>query len=171
MTISLLQFVTGWVDCKEETPMEMSDNSSRELALSSIPEIRRIWHKNEWYYSVIDVIAFLTGTKNPQSYWAVLKNRLKNEGFDATLQVEQLRLQAADNRFRLTDTMNRQAILRLLQSIPSPQVEPLRLWLAYVGEERLQEIENPEAALERIRARYRAQGRSEEWIEERIKMI
>jgi hypothetical protein len=60
MTINLLQFVTGWVDCKEETPMEMSDNSSRELALSSIPEIRRIWHKNEWYYSVIDVIAFLT---------------------------------------------------------------------------------------------------------------
>lgn len=94
---------------------------------------------------------------------------MRAKGFDETLHIEQLRLQAADNRFRLTDTMNRQAILRLIQSIPSSKVEPLRLWLAQVGEERLEEIEHPEAALERVRAIYRAQGRDEAWIEERIK--
>lgn len=149
--------------------MDQQDGSSRELDLSSVPEIRRVWYKGEWYYSVVDIIAFLTETKNPQSYWAVLKNRMKAEGFDVALNIEQLRLQAADSRFRLTDTMNRQAVLRLIQSIPSSKVEPLRLWLAEVGEERLEEIENPEAALERVRAMYRAQGRDEAWIEERIK--
>jgi hypothetical protein len=94
---------------------------------------------------------------------------MKAEGFDVGLNIEQLRLQAADNRFRLTDTLNRQAVLRLIQSIPSSKVEPLRLWLAEVGEERLEEIENPEAALERVRAMYRARGRDEAWIEEHIK--
>jgi DNA-damage-inducible protein D len=147
----------------------MSDELSRELELSSIPEIRRVWHKGEWFYSVVDVIAFLTGTKNPQSYWGVLKNRMKVEGYNAVLHIEQLRLQAADNRFRLTDTMNRQAVLRLVQSIPSPRVEPLRQWLAEVGEERLEEIEDPEAAIERVRAKYRAKGYDDAWIEERIK--
>lgn len=149
--------------------METSDRSSYELELSSIPEIRRVWNKGEWYYSVVDIIAFLTGTANSRIYWGVLKKRLKEEGFDADLQIEQLHLQAADKRFRSTDTMNRQAVLRLVQSIPSPKVEPLRRWLAQVGEERLQEIEHPEKAIERVRAKYRAQGRSEEWIEERIK--
>ncbi len=94
---------------------------------------------------------------------------MKAEGFDVALNIEQLRLQAADSRLRLTDTMNRQAVLRLIQSVPSLKVEPLHLWLAQVGEERLEEIENPDAALERVRAMYRAQGRDEAWIEERIK--
>jgi len=84
--------------------MDQQEGTSRELNLSSVPEIRRVWYKNEWYYSVVDVIAFLAETKNPQSYWGVLKNRMRAEGFDVTLQIEQLRLQAADNRFRLTDT-------------------------------------------------------------------
>jgi DNA-damage-inducible protein D len=149
--------------------MDQQDGNSHKLDLPSVPEIRRVWYKNEWYYSVLDVITFLTETTNPQSYWSVLKIRMKAEGFDETLHIEQLRLQAADNRFRLTDTMNRQAILRLIQSIPSSKVEPLRLWLAQVGEERLEEIEHPEAALERVRAMYRAQGHDEAWIEERIK--
>ena len=82
--------------------MDQHDRSSRELDLSSVPEIRRVWYMGEWYYSVVDIIAFLTETKNPQSYWAVLKNRMKAEGFDVALNIEQLRLQAADNRFRLT---------------------------------------------------------------------
>lgn len=93
--------------------MDQQDGSSRELDLSSVPEIRRVWYKGEWYYSVVDIIAFLTETKNPQSYWAVLKNRMKAEGFDVAFNIEQLRLQAADNRFRLTDTMNRQAVFAL----------------------------------------------------------
>lgn len=150
--------------------MSTSDGSSHELEFASNPEIRRVWHNGEWYYSVIDIVEFLTETTNAPSYWSVLKGRLiENEGFDPASQIEQLRLQSADNRFRLTDTMNRQSVLRLLQSIPSPKVEPFRIWLARVGEERLDEIEHPERAIERIKARYRAQGRSEEWIEERIK--
>lgn len=149
--------------------MKTPDEQSHELELTDVPEIRRIWHKDEWYYSVIDVIAFLTGTKNPQSYWSVLKTRMKSEGFDEALHIEQFRLQAADHRFRLTDSMNRQGVLRLIQSIPSAHVEPLRQWLAEVGEERLVEIEHPEEALGKVRARYRAEGRDEAWIEERIK--
>jgi len=132
----LFQRWQGLTNCKR-LGVNMSDEQSHGLQLSSIPEIRRVWHRGEWFYSVVDVIAFLTGTENPQSYWAVLKNRMKAEGYDEALRIEQLRLQAVDNRFRLTDTMNRQAILRLVQSIPSPRVEPLRQWLAEVGEERL----------------------------------
>src|SRR5579885_829074 len=149
--------------------MTNGDEQSGKLELTSVPEIRRIWHKDEWYFSVVDVIAFLTGTKNAQSYWSVLKNRMKAEGFDEALHVEQLRLPAADKRFRLTDTMNLQAVLRLIQSIPSPRVESLRQWLAQVGEERLEEVEHPELALERVRASYRARGYDEAWIEARIK--
>ena len=150
--------------------MSTSDGSSRGLEHALNSEIRRVWYKGEWYYSVIDIIAFLTGTTNAPSYWGVLKQRLKDtEGFEEDSHIEQLKLQASDKRFRLTDTMNRQAVLRLLQSVPSPKAEPFRLWLATVGEERFEEIEHPEKALERVRARYRAQGRSNEWIEERIK--
>jgi DNA-damage-inducible protein D len=99
------------------------------------------------------VIAVLTDSTNPSTYWRVLKLRLATEGFnDALAQIEPLKLKSADNRFRLTDTANRQTLLRLIQSIPSPRAEPFRLWLAQVGEERLKEIEHPEAAIERVRA-------------------
>jgi DNA-damage-inducible protein D len=108
---------------------------------------------------VIDLIAFLTETTNAPSYWSVLKQRLKEaEGFDEQVHIEQLKLQAADHRFRLTDTMNRQALLRLLQSVPSPKAEPFRVWLAKVGEERLEEIEHPEKALERHSSKVSSTG-------------
>ncbi len=142
---------------------------SQELELASIPQIRRIWHKGEWYFSVLDVIIFLTGTKNAHSYWTVLKGRLRAQGFDETAFIERLKLPGADHRFRETDTMNMQGVLRLIQTIPSPRVEVLRQWLAQVGAERLEEIEHPEAAIERIRATYRAKGYDEGWIETRIK--
>lgn len=133
-------------------------------------QLRRVWYKEEWYYSITDVIAILTDSANPRNYWTILKKRLEEEGFDEeSFHIEQLKLQAQDKRFRLTDTANQQTILRLIQSVPSPKAEPFKVWLAQVGEERLREVEHPEAALERVRAKYRAQGRSEEWIEERIK--
>ncbi len=140
-------------------------------ALSSFnPTIRRVWHKNEWYYSIVDVIAILADSTNPRSYWNKLKTRATSEGFDEALtQIEPLKLKSADGKFRLTDTANRQTVLRIIQSIPSPKAEPFRLWLAQVGEERLEEIENPEAALDRVRAIYRAKGYDAAWIEERIK--
>lgn len=148
----------------------MSSKDSSELSLFEQKMIRRVWHKDEWYYSIVDVIAVLTDSPNPRNYWSLLKARAKTEGLDETLiQIEPLKLKSPDGRFRLTDAANRQALLRILQSVPSPKAEPFRLWLAEVGEERLEEIENPEAALNRVRATYRAKGYEDTWIEERIR--
>ncbi|GHP00375.1 phage antirepressor [Reticulibacter mediterranei] len=135
------------------------------------PDVRRLWHRNEWYYAIVDIIGFLTESKDPGAYWRNTKKRLaQDEGAQQTLDhLVQLKLKAQDGRFRLTDTGNRQTILRLMQSIPSPRAEPLRLWLAQVGEERFEEIEHPEIALERVKQTYRAKGYDEAWIEERIK--
>jgi DNA-damage-inducible protein D len=127
-----------------------------DVSLFSQQQFRRLWHKNEWYYSITDVITILTGSPSSRQYWAVLKKRLEAEGFDETLsQIEQLKLQSQDKRFRLTDTANRQTILRIIQSVPSPKAESFKQWLAQIGEERFEEIEHPEKALERVRAGYR----------------
>lgn len=148
----------------------MPEEKSLKPTLFEQKQLRRVWHKEEWYYSITDVIAILTDSTNPRVYWANLKTRAKSEGFDeALVQIEALKLKSSDNRFRLTDTANRQTLLRIIQSIPSPKAEPFRLWLAQVGEERFEDIENPEAALDRVRATYRAKGYNDAWIEERIK--
>jgi DNA-damage-inducible protein D len=135
------------------------------------PDVRRIWHQDEWYYAIVDIIAFLTESKDPSGYWRNTKKRLLvDEGAGQALdQIVQLKLKAHDGRFRLTDTASRQIILRLMQSIPSPRAEPLRMWLAQVGEERFEEVEHPEQAIERVRKAYRAKGYESAWIEERIK--
>jgi DNA-damage-inducible protein D len=147
---------------KEEKDLELSLFEQRQL--------RRVWHKGEWYYSITDVIAVLTDSPNPRNYWSMLKARAKTEGLDeALVQIESLKLKSPDGRLRLTDTANRQTLLRILQSIPSPKAEPFRLWLAQVGEERFEEIEDPEKALDRVRATYRAKGYDDTWIEERIR--
>src|SRR5947209_7294811 len=148
----------------------MSQEETPQALTRLTKEIRRIWHQGEWYYSVIDIIAVLTDSANPNTYWRVLKTRAKTEGFEETLtQIEQLKLKSPDGRFRQTDTANRQTLLRLIQSIPSPLAEPFRLWLAQVGEERLEEIEHPETAIERVRASYKAKGYDDAWIDARIK--
>jgi len=132
--------------------------------------IRRIWHNEDWYYSVIDLIGVLTNAPEPRKYWNQIKARASTEGFEITLkEIVQLRIKSPDGRFRLTDTANRQTILRIIQSIPSPRAEPVRLWLAKVGDERIEEVENPEVALERVRNTLRAKGYDDRWIEERIK--
>lgn len=146
--------------------------SDLPLSLSPFrPDVRRIWHQEEWYYAIVDIIAFLTESKDPGGYWRNTKKRLLvDEGAGQALnQIVQLKLKALDGRFRLTDTANRQIILRLMQSIPSPRAEPLRMWLAQVGEERFEEVEHPEQAIERVRKTYRAKGYNDAWIEERIK--
>jgi DNA-damage-inducible protein D len=137
-------------------------------------QIRRIWNieREEWFYSITDVIAVLVpDSLDPSSYWRTLKRRLKEEeGFDETAaQIIQYRLKSKDGKFRLTDTANRQTLLRLIQSVPSPRAEPVRQWLAQVGEERFEEIEHPEAALERVREAYRVKGYDDDWIEARIR--
>lgn len=137
------------------------------LELSELSEIRRAWHKGEWYYHVVDVVVYLT-EKRPGYWYNLKKDLIQHEGLDEAL-IEQVRMPGRDGRLRPADMMNEQNILRLLQSIPSPKVEPFRMWLARVGQERLEEIEHPEKALDRYRAKYRAEGRPEEWIEERLK--
>jgi BRO family, N-terminal domain len=132
----------------------MTTDDSKSLALFGQQTIRRVWHTDEWYYSIVDVIAVLTESANPRNYWNMLKARAKSEGFDAAMAaIVPLKLKSADNRFRLTETANRATLLRIIQSNPSPRAEPFRLWLAQVGDERLEEIENPEAAIARIRFR------------------
>lgn len=153
------------------------DEQQRDLAFigeGKQLEIRRVWNaeRAEWFYSIVDVIAvLLPNSPNAGSYWSTLKNRMKaEEGFDETeAQIVQYRLKAKDGKFRLTDTANRQTLLRIIQSVPSPLAEPVRQWLARVGEDRFEEIEHPEAALERIRETYRARGYDDEWIEARIR--
>jgi hypothetical protein len=147
------------------------EEKNPKLALFEHKHIRRVWHKEEWYYSIIDVISILSDSKQPRAYWGMLKNRAKaEEGFDEALaRIEQLKLKSPDGRFRLTDTANRETLLRIIQSIPSPRAEPFRLWLARVGEERFEEIEHPEAAIERVRATYKAKGYDEAWIDARVK--
>ena len=136
-------------------------------------QIRSEWHEEEqkWYFAIVDVIAVLTESPNPQVYWRVLKKRLKAEGNETVTNCNALKMQAADGKMRLTDVAHVNQLLRLIQSIPSPKAEPFKLWLAKVGQERLEEIENPELASQRIRQIYKAKGYSDEWIEKRIRGI
>jgi DNA-damage-inducible protein D len=132
--------------------------------------VRRMWYQNEWFYSIVDVVAVLTESVNANRYWNTLKTRLRVEGAEEALRgIIQLRLQSRDNRLRATDVATRETLLRIIQSIPSPRAEPFKQWLAQVGEDRFTEIENPEAAFERIRETYRARGYDERWIDERMR--
>ena len=130
-------------------------------------EIRKIWHNDEWYFSVIDAIEILTDSPIPRNYWTILKKR---EPQLHTICM-QLKLTATDGKQRLTDCANTEGLLRIVMSVPSPKAEPLKLWLAQVGAERIQETENPELISERQAEIYRAKGYSEEWIQRRIQTI
>ena len=134
--------------------------------------IRRTWHKDQWFYSVLDVISALTDSKRPDVYWLALKKRLKNEEFnEAVVQIEYLKLDDEDGQYKYSVAANRKTLLRLIQSIPSSKAMPLHQWLAQVGEERLEEIENYNRLLERMKAAYIALGYDQEWIEQNIRNI
>lgn len=147
-----------------------NDNQSPQQVFEA--RVRRIWHNEEWYYAIVDVIEVLTDSPDPSAYWRNLKRQRLSKDEQAIRALEsvvQLKLQARDNRFRLTDVCNRQTLLRFIQSIASPRAEPFKVWLAQVGDERIAEIEHPELAIQRVRNDYRAKGYDEQWIEERIR--
>ena len=133
-------------------------------------EIRKIWYNEEWYFSVVDVIGFLTDSTNPASYWhKVQKNILSDSQLLPFWQ--KLKLVGQDGKARPSDCAHTEGILRIVMSVPSPKAEPLKLWLAKVGTEYIQETENPELSFDRITEIYRAKGRSDEWIKERLQSI
>ena len=140
-------------------------------------EVRKAWHKQEeeWYFSIVDICAVLTEQENARSastYWAVLKKRLKEEGSGELLtNCKQLKMLATDGKMRKTDCANIEQILRIIQSIPSKKAEPFKQWLALVGKERLEEIADPEKAMERAVATYKAKGYSDKWISQRLRSI
>ena len=144
------------------------------IKLFESKKIRTHWdsEKELWYFSVIDVIQTLTDSNNPRRYWSDLKRKLEFEGFIQLYEIiVQLKLESPDGKKYETDCANVQGLLRIIQSIPSPKAEPFKRWLAQVGYERLEEIENPELASQRVRDIYKAKGYSDEWIEKRMRGI
>ena len=136
-------------------------------------KIRSAWDETtqRWYFAIVDVLAVLTESPNPQVYWRVFKKRLLAEGNETVTSCNAFKMTAADGKQRLTDVADTEQLLRLIQSVPSPKAEPFKRWLAQVGYERLEEIENPELAASRMRELYKAKGYSDEWIEKRVRGI
>ncbi len=143
------------------------------IKLFESKQVRTEWNPKtqKWYFAIVDVIAVLTESADPGAYWRKLKERLKKEGNETVTNCHGLKMTAADGKQRLTDVADTEQLLRLIQSIPSPKAEPFKLWLAQVGYERLEEIENPELAAKRMRELYKAKGYSDEWIEKRVRGI
>ena len=144
-----------------------------EIKLYENEEIRSAWdeEKEEWYFSIVDVVGVLTESENPQVYWRVLKKRLKEEGNETVTNCNGLKMKAADGKMRLTDVADMQGIFRIIQSIPSPKAEPFKLWLAEVGKERIDEIIDPELTIDRALETYLKKGYTREWINQRLQAI
>ena len=146
-------------------------NKNGHIALFKGKEIRRTIHKKEWWFSVVDVVEVLTSSPDAGAYWRKLKQRLIEEGSEVVTFCHGLKLEAPDGKMRETDCANTEGMFRIIQSIPSPKAEPLKRWLAKVGYERVQEIENPELATKRTKMLYKLKGYPEDWIEKRMRGI
>lgn len=143
-----------------------------KLVVFGARKIRRIWHEGQWYFSVVDIIAALTDSPNPRDYWYRMKRREKeSSGLELSTLCRQLKLASADGKSYSTEVANTENVFRVIQSIPSPKAEPFKRWLAKVGYERVQEIENPELAQTRMREIYRQKGYPDDWIEKRVRGI
>ena len=146
-----------------------------ELRLSAFDgrRIRRVFHDNEWYFSVVDVIQAVAETDRPSKYWSDLKSQLtENEGFsELSGKIGQLKMPGADGKMYLTDAVNTETLFRVIQSIPSKKAEPFKRWLARVGYERIQEFQDPEISVKRAIINWQIQGRSDDWIEARLRSI
>ena len=144
-----------------------------KLQLFENKAIRTAWdeEKEEWYFSIVDVVAVLTDSPNPQTYWRVMKKRLKDEGNETVTNCNALKMTASDGKKRLTDVATTEQLLRIIQSIPSPKAEPFKLWLAEVGRERIEETIDPEQAIDRALETYLKKGYTREWINQRLQAI
>lgn len=136
-------------------------------------QVRTHWdsEQEKWFFSIVDVIAVLTDSPNPRKYWSVLKTRLRKEGSELATNCSQLKMQSADGKFYLTDVADTEQLFRLLQSVPSKKAEPFKQWLARVGRERIDEIEDPEIGIDRLIDTYLKKGYSKEWVNQRLKSI
>ena len=144
-----------------------------EIKLFEGNQIRSIWdiEREEWYFSIVDIVGVLTESENPRKYWSVLKTRLKKEGNQLATICSQLKMKATDGKMRSTDVADIQGIFRIIQSIPSPKAEPFKMWLAEVGKERIDEIIDPELTIDRALATYLQKGYTREWINQRLQAI
>ncbi len=147
-------------------------NTHHKIALFEKKQIRKIWHDKEWYFSVVDVVGVLTDSTDSKDYWYRIKKRVTDdEGAELSTICRQLKIPASDGKNYQTDCTNTEGILRIIQSIPSPKAEPFKRWLAKVGYERIEEIENPELAQERMKKLYEAKGYPQDWIDKRLRGI
>ena len=144
-----------------------------EIKLFEERQIRSAWdnEKEEWYFSIIDIVGVLTDSKDPGAYWRKLKQRLQEEGNEVVTICHTLKMQAADGKMRKTDVADMQGIFRIIQSVPSPKAEPFKMWLAEVGKERIDEIIDPELTIDRALNTYLKKGYSREWINQRLQAI
>ena len=150
----------------------MTDDENNKLILFQNKGIRRTWFKDNWYYSVVDIVGALTDSVNPRDYWYKTKKRVDDEEkAELSTICLQLKLEAPDGKLRTTDCANTEGIFRIIQSIPSPRAEPFKRWLAKVGKDRIDEIENPELAQERMKELYEQKGYSNDWIDKRLRGI
>jgi len=152
---------------------KMGTVQMEKLQLFNSQKIRTHWDSDEelWYFSIIDIISILSESDNPRKYWSVLKTRLKAEGSQLATNCSQLKLKASDGKMRLTDVATTEQVLRLIQSIPSPNAEPFKQWLAQVGYERIEAIQDPEKSIDTAMQDYFNLGYSKEWINQRLKSI
>ena len=136
-------------------------------------KIRAVWddEQEKWYFSIVDVVAVLTESPNPQTYWRVLKKRLKDEGNESVTNCNGLKMPAADGKMRMTDVADTEQLLRIIQSVPSPKAEPFKTWLAKVGAERLDQMQDPELSIQQAMMDYKRLGYSDNWINQRLKSI
>jgi prophage antirepressor len=136
-------------------------------------QVRSHWDakQEKWYFSIVDVVAILTDSPNPRKYWSVLKTRLKKEGSELATNCSQLKMQSADGKYYKTDVADTEQLLRLIQSVPSPKAEPFKQWLAKVGSQRLDQIQDPELSIQQALQDYRNLGYSDDWINQRLKSI
>ena len=151
----------------------VKEDKKTSIKLFENYKVRTSWdnEKEIWYFSVVDIVGILSESKNPNNYWKVLKNRLRKEGSRLVTSCNQLKMQSSDGKYYKTDVLDTEGVLRLVQSIPSPKAEPFKMWLAKVGSERIDEIQDPEIAINRALQFYLAKGYSPEWINQRLKSI